>query len=118
MTRDLYSCNLLAKLMVLNRKILFSLQLLAVHANISTDVVLTVGMILLFSVLTPIPCTVAFSTGLLVRSLSSPLLPPMKSMSSANRRLHIRAFHQWRCMCGGLECFLHDLLQEQVEQDG
>ena len=45
-------------------------------------------MVLLFSVLTSIPCTIAVSTCLLVRSLSSPLLPPIRSMSSANRRLH------------------------------
>ena len=42
-------------------------------------------MTLFFSVLTSIPYAVA----LLVRSWSSPLLPSMRSMSSANRKLHM-----------------------------
>ena len=46
-------------------------------------------LILLFSVLTSIPYAIALSTSLLVRSWSSPLLPPVRSMLSASRRLHI-----------------------------
>ena len=46
-------------------------------------------MILLFSVVTSIPCALALSTSLLVRSWSSPLLPPIKSISSASRRLRM-----------------------------
>ena len=46
-------------------------------------------MILLFSMLTSIPYAVALSASLLVRFWSSPLLPPIRSMSSANRRLHM-----------------------------
>ena len=46
-------------------------------------------MILLFSVLTSIPYAVALSISLLMRSLSSPLLPPVRSMASANCRLYI-----------------------------
>ena len=57
-------------------------------------------MILLFSVLTFILYAVALSMSLLVRSWSSPLQPPIRSMSLANRRLHM-AFLQWRSMCGG-----------------
>ena len=45
-------------------------------------------MILLFSVLTSIPYAVALSTSLL-GSESSLLLPPLESMSSANRRLYM-----------------------------
>ena len=57
-------------------------------------------VILLFSVLTSIPYAVALSTSLLVRSWSSPLLPPIRSMSSANRSC-IWAFHRWRWIRGG-----------------
>ena len=46
-------------------------------------------MCFLFSVLTSIPYAVALSASPLVRSWSSPLLLPMRSMSEANRRLHI-----------------------------
>ena len=56
---------------------------------------------LLFSVLTPIPYPVALSTSLLVRFWSPPLLPPIRFMSSANRRLHILAFYRWRWIYSG-----------------
>ena len=46
-------------------------------------------MILLFSLLTSVPFAVVLSTRLSVRSLSSPLLPPMRSMLFANRGLHL-----------------------------
>ena len=46
-------------------------------------------MILLYSMLTSIPNAVALSTSLLMRSWSSPLLPPIRLMSSANHRLHM-----------------------------
>ena len=46
-------------------------------------------MISLFSVMTSNPYAVALSMSLLVRSRSSPLLPFIRSMSSANRRLHV-----------------------------
>ena len=46
-------------------------------------------MILFSSVLTSIPYAVALFMSLLVRSWSSPLLPPMRSMYSANRGLHM-----------------------------
>ena len=46
-------------------------------------------IILLFSVLTSIPYAVALTTSLLVRSSSSPLLLLIRSMSSANGRLHM-----------------------------
>ena len=46
-------------------------------------------MILLFCVLTSIPYAVALSTSLLVKPWSLPLLPPKRSMSLANRGLHM-----------------------------
>ena len=57
-------------------------------------------MILLFFVLTSIPYDLALSASLLVRSWSSPLLPPIKSMSRQIVNC-IWAFNQWRWMCGG-----------------
>ena len=47
------------------------------------------GLIMLFSVLTSVPYAIALSTSLLARSWSSPLLPPIRSMSSVNRRLRM-----------------------------
>ena len=46
-------------------------------------------MILLFSVLTSIPWAVAQFTSLLVRSWSSPLLPPIRSMPAAIRKFYM-----------------------------
>ena len=46
-------------------------------------------MTFLFSVLTSIPYAAALSKSLLVRSWNSPLLPPIRSMSSANRTFHV-----------------------------
>ena len=46
-------------------------------------------MILLFSVLASIPYADTLFMNLLVRSLSSPMLPPIRSMSSENHRLQI-----------------------------
>ena len=46
-------------------------------------------MILLFSVLTSFLYAVVLSTNLLVKPRSSPLLPPIRMMSSANRKLHV-----------------------------
>ena len=123
MTRNLYNLNLLAKLMVLHRRILFSLTIAAIAEAIlmrtsakqesslhrvapSYFKLITVSnfrpimlisalmlfvllvMILLFSVLTSIPYAATLSTSLLVRSSSSPLLAPIKSMSPANHMLH------------------------------
>ena len=58
-------------------------------------------MILLFYVLTSIPYAIALSMSLLMRSLSSPLLLPIRSMSLTDRRWHIWVFNQWTWMCGG-----------------
>ena len=73
-------------------------------------------MILLFSVLTSVPYAVAPSTSLLVKSCSSPLLPSVRSMSSANRRLHMGlppmqmdVWWAWNVTYMVMECFVHDL---------
>ena len=46
-------------------------------------------MILLFSMLTSIPYALTLSTSLLVRFWTSPLLPPIRLMLSANCRFHM-----------------------------
>ena len=56
---------------------------------ISALMLFLVLIILLVSVLTSIPYALALSTDLLVRTWSSQLLPPIRSISSANRRLQI-----------------------------
>ena len=55
----------------------------------SLTVFVLLVMILLFFVMTSFPYALALSTSLLVGSWSPPLLPPIWSISSANRRLHM-----------------------------
>ena len=64
-------------------------EILAVKANICTDVIRSVGHDLtLFSADFHSVCRCSVSS-LLVRSWSSPLQPPIRSTSSANHRLHM-----------------------------
>ena len=70
-------------------KLVTSSNLLPVPLIFALMLFVLLVAILLFSVLTSIPYAVDLSTSLLARSWSSSLLPPIRSMSSANRTLHM-----------------------------
>ena len=65
--------------------------------------------ILLSSVLISTSCAVAVSRSLLVRPYSSPLLPPVLSVSSANRRLHMDLPPMEMDYVAVMEFFVHEL---------